>query len=441
MMSMRARFLVLVLVLATACGADPMIGRVTLGLGEVPEDVKTVAFTVFDLEREIVVASATVTAPNTTVELGVPAELPLEFRAIARTDRPGPRLAGGTMPAYVARAQRVVPLRDDQLQVDLLARPAGVLSFVTRFGVDADDDVVLELVDETESGRPVRVRVERPGVERAVVLPVGRYTATAEEHVVPEGDGLFVARQSESIAVLSVHEERDRTGAESMALRLVDETGEPCDDCRFVATATDAEADVSLAIDAFDESTGPVDVEDVTVTFAIDAVPSSILVREPSPATALPARIDGLRVRGQGRLIVTAAASGDLDARATLFLDVGATGGRPDHLALSFEDEDPSALAEGTILRILILDAEDRFARSFGGRVDFTASDPFVHLPEGRSFALIGDEQGVVERRVARPSGLRGVPVTLVATLTSTTVPGTWTSTLTLPLLELEEER
>ena len=71
------------------------------------------------------------------------------------------------------------------------------------------------------------------------------------------------------------------------------------------------------------------------------------------------------------------------------------------------------------------------------GRVDFSASDPFVHLPEGRTFALVGDEQGVVQRRVARPSGLRGVPVTLVATLTSTTVPGTWTSTLTLPLLEL----
>lgn len=420
-----------VLLLATACTTEP-IGRVSLGLGDVPEQVNSVSFFVVDIERDLVVASATVTAPASSVELGVPAEVPLDFRAIARTDRPGPRLAGGTMPAYAARAQRVVPLGREQIPIDLLARPAGVLSFVTRFSDDADDDVELSIAGESEVGAPLRIRVESPGGERAVVLPIGRYTVTAEEHVVLEGEGLFVAREQESIAVLSV-EPTPSDEVRGVTVRI-----EGCEACRSVETSSSAPTAVTLTIDAFDESQLSVDVEDAMVTFELESDPPGLVTSMPGPVTGLPATVEGLEVSGRGRVVVTAVVTDDPEATATLTLDVGPIGGDPDHLELSLDA--PDEIARGTELRIAILDADGRFARPVPGQLDLTASDPFVFLPDGTALDLAGDEPAVLLRRVQRSSAPRGVEVTVVATLTSTTVPGTWTSTLTLPLLEISEE-
>ena len=76
--------------LLVGCGqAD--VAQVRLGLEGVPPGVAAVSVSVWSVETARTVASATATPPATTFDLGVPAEVPLEFRVIARTDRPGLR--------------------------------------------------------------------------------------------------------------------------------------------------------------------------------------------------------------------------------------------------------------------------------------------------------------------------------------------------------------
>lgn len=411
-----------------AC-TPPDVATVSIGLGDVPERVETIVVSVLDVDARLVVASATVTAPTTIVELGVPAEVPLLFRAVARTDRPGPRLVGGVMPAYVARSQRTIALGSEQVAVDLLARPAGVL---TVFMASTDTEELL-LADDANESRPVRVAIERGG-ERAIVLPVGRYTATAPPFVVPQGEGLFVAREQESIAALTLERPPNREDP----LRALVVTRADCDGCRDVVTSTAATTTLSLAIEATGQSGLLVDVEDAELTFAVEAVPPSILVEAPPPMVRdLPAVIEGIRVRGRGRIqvLVTAASDGEA-VRGTFQANVRYEDERAgDPVRLEASLVEPERLARGTQLRLALLDASDRFARSIPGRVDFEGTSPHVHLPQGREFELLGDERGVLLRRIARPSAPRGVPVSVVVTVTSTVGPGTWATTLTLPVL------
>lgn len=425
---------------ALACSASPFATAV-VGLGAVPDGVESVVISVIDPEDNEVVASATVTPPLAAVELGVPAERPLVFRAIARTNRPGPRLVGGFMPSYVARAERTIPLGAEQASVDLLARPAGVLTVVVR---SEDGDAELFIEDEAEARRPVRVHLDgQRYAERAVVLPVGRYDAYAEDFDVDGGQGLFVVREQESVAVLDVVREEDREGA-PVAVRIRRfEDGAPCDDCLDVVTATGTETSVSLHLEALGEDLAPLELEDAVIEIVVEATPPTLVVRRPDPRgiDALPAVVDGLAVQGRGRLRIRAVVTTERGVAAGTF---ASNVGYPDDVAkdpvrleASVADVSLEALARGTELEIALLDATDRYARSIPGRVDLSRSSPYLFVPDGRAFELVSDERGRLVRRIARPSAPRGVRVAGVVTVTSTVVPGTWTATVTFPLLEL----
>ena len=69
-----------------ACAGEPgsPTATVSLGLEGVPERVRSITLMVLRSDR--VVASATITPPSTRFELGVPAEVPLELRVVARTE-------------------------------------------------------------------------------------------------------------------------------------------------------------------------------------------------------------------------------------------------------------------------------------------------------------------------------------------------------------------
>lgn len=425
------------------CAPSP-IATAVVGLGAVPEGVEDVVISVLDPQENEVVASATVTAPLAAVELGVPAERPLVFRAVARTNRPGPRLVGGFMPSYVARAERTIPLGSEQVQVDLLARPAGVLTTIVR---SEDGGAELFFEDEAEARRPVRVFLEGQSfAERSVVLPAGRYRAVADEHVVVGGEGLFVAREQESIAVLDVERARDAEDVASvLRVRLDDGAGAPCELCVDVMTATATPTALDLHLDVLAADLSPLQLDDVRLQIVVEASPPSLVVTSADSAIrALPAVVRGLTVQGRGRLRVRVVATTDEDrvegALAANALYPDDVLGVPVRIDVSVDDDSAEALARGTALRLALLDASDRYARSVPGRVDLTGTSPYIFLPDGRTFDLVGDEAGRVERRLARPSAPRGVSVSAVMTVTSTAIAGTWTATVTLPQLELPSE-
>lgn len=434
----------LCLVGGIGCAPSP-VATAVVGLGAVPEGVEDVVISVLDPQENEVVASATVTAPLAAVELGVPAERPLVFRAIARTNRPGPRLVGGFMPSYVARAERTIPLGSEQVQVDLLARPAGVLTTVVR---SDDGRAELYFEDEAEARRPVRVFLEGQSfAERSVVLPAGRYRAYADEHVVTGGEGLFVAREQESIAVLDIERARDAEDVASvLRVRLDDGAGAPCELCVDVVTATATPTSVDLHLDVLAADLSPLELDDVRVQVVVEATPPSLVVTTPDAGTiqTLPAVVRGLTVQGRGRLRARIVAATDEDrveaALAANALYPDDVPGLPVRIEVSVADATAEALARGTSLRLELLDASDRYARSVPGRVDLTGTSPYIYLPGGRTFDLVGDEAGRVTRRLARPSAPRGVSVSAVMTVTSTAIAGTWTATVTLPQLELPSE-
>lgn len=118
------------LLLLAGCGAEPAVGTMVLAVGDVPEDVQTISVFVREVDSAALVATATLTVPTRRVSLGVPAEVPLELNAVARSEQPASEALGGRMPVYVARTVRTVPLGNEQYVAALDARPGGGLTVV-----------------------------------------------------------------------------------------------------------------------------------------------------------------------------------------------------------------------------------------------------------------------------------------------------------------------
>ena len=124
---------------------------------------------------------------------------------------------------------------------------------------------------------------------------------------------------------------------------------------------------------------------------------------------------------------------------ATHRLNVDARGGQTGlatRVRLSVADED--SLAETTDLTVELIDASGLYASDFDGVIDLTASDPWLFIHEGPMARIGPDAGGTLTRTVSRPSGPRGLAVLVRATVTSTALPGTLTSTLALPVLEVD---
>ena len=71
------------------------------------------------------------------------------------------------------------------------------------------------------------------------------------------------------------------------------------------------------------------------------------------------------------------------------------------------------------------------------GMLDLSASDPWAFFPKGSLTALPPADRGFVRRDISRPSGPRGLPVIVRATLTSTAPALALTASVALPLLEI----
>ncbi len=433
--------------LAAGCGAEPWsIAQVELPL--IPDDVTTVAVWVTDTDRQMVVASATVSPPATAVELGVPAERPLEFSVLARTVQPGPERLGGKMPGWVGRVLKRIPLGREKIVLPITAHPAGALTISPVFSPGLDRVVHARLSSET--GEPPHDLLLAPGQDRVLALRTGRYRVSVAEAdqdaaAIIGGEGLYVARRVESVCQVRIEPsspvpppEAVRTIEVALANLMGDRIAPPI--------ATSSTAAFRVRIDAFDAA-GQQAHSSADVEIDLTTVPEGLIPNGHFVASSLPAITPPLSIGSLARLSISAEATiEDRPDRSRTLRDVlranvlapGVEPGPPSRLALALLGG-PDDLIGGARLSVELIDGRSLFAAGASGTVDFSASDPWLFLPGGPSAELTAADRGHLIREVARPSGPRGLFVVLRATFTSTAVPGTLTSSVTLPVLELSK--
>lgn len=414
--------------LAAACGGPtPTTATVTLGL--VPDEVETVS--VFVVDGAEVVATATLTPPRVRVALGVPAEVPLTFHAVARSDRPAPPALGGRMPAFVARSVRTIPLGRDVVGVPLDARPGGGLTFAVTGLEDSGERVPLVLESAVEA-RPRRIVVPVRGGRGSLALPSGRWTIASddEDWVVLGGAGLWVEPQQESVTfpVLAPALPPPAAGAPARLTLAV-----LADGVLVPAGGTvTATAALTVEVAAFDDADEPAPTPPAEVFATFGSAPDGLWPAPAAEIAGLPAALGPFAVGGAGRLTF------DVEVRLTdgrrLFAawygNAGGPGGPP--VALAADVARPEDLAVRTEVRLALLDAEGRFAAPVPWTVDLERSASWVFLPDG---PVLEADATRVALPVARPSGPRGLPVDLRAVATSTAFVGTLTATVALPLV------
>jgi hypothetical protein len=410
---------------------------VTLALGEFPERVTSMSISVRDLESAELATSATISAPRTSVRLGVPAERPLEFLAVARTTRPGPAKIG-MMPAFLGRTIRTIALGREEEQVSLTVHRAGVLTVIPsiegeperlrgyRLGEDAE--IRLDLDDEEDAEQ---------GFQRTLILRTGRYDPVLverrpESEVIPSR-GIFVAPEIETLAPLLI---RPR----SAPLLPLDAASLSVLASSEVVVPSGEEIQMPLSVTASAALGGEVFVADAEVRVSIEAVPQQLVAGARAfVVQGLPAMLS-VRLSGLGRVSILAHAMLP-DGRvlsASRALNV-----RPPEIepgvasSILLSVRDPEELIAGTKLEVSLLDAQGLFAATQSGVLDLSASDPWAFFPAGATSGIAAKERGRAERDLARPSGPRGLPVVVRATVTSTAPELTLTSTIVLPLLEI----
>lgn len=444
-MRSEGRLLVAALSLGLGCQSEAPWTTVELALSAVPERVRSLTVTVVELERGQVVATATAGPDTQLFALGVPAEVPLELRAVARTDRPGPPSLGGVMPAYVARALRTVRLGREQQRIGLVAEPAGVMSFTFERRLRDPVRLRFRSRDTEATIAEVPVAAGRVGVV-SVVLPTGPMTAELgyeegvdplEEPLLRGGAGLYVARETESVAVFDVVEPLDPLPPEavrSLELELETDRG-PVPPSGPIVTSSAGPERVRITVygrNAAGQRVRANTPVDLKIIF-----PG--LDDPPQQDQGLPGRFErsfsGVgRVRIEAQVLVE-----DREPiRAELELNhlpVTRTPGPAERLEL--EVDHPDELGGGARLRLRALDRAGLLAAP-GGLIDLSRSDPWVIFPDGLTIGA--GAEAVPRPRVIRSSGPLGVPVSIRATITAT-VGLTIGSTLTLPLLDLPAGR
>jgi hypothetical protein len=444
------------LALASAACAPPLppTATVAIGLGGgAPPEVASVSIFVVDTEAAAVVASATVAPSESSAAFEVPAEVPLEFRVVARTARPAPP-PFGTMPAYVGSVERTIPLGSTQLDLAVQVEPAGILSLAVEPEPTAGGtrDVILT----SERGGQVVADLAVPSGATstgALILPTGRYGAqVALDPTRPElgpldaagGEGIFVAAERQSVARIQL-----RTPSPAplpaaplmLALRLVDGRGatlEPPD--RVIAQPPGVS--VGLRIAALDAAGDEVELPMVAVSWSLSATPSAALLGPAeAPLVGLPSVVGPFSAPAGARARARLSASAAVDAgarivRGELLLDLLPPGEAPGPAHwLSLRLTDPGALAEGTDLVVELVGADGLYAQGFGGLLDLSASDPWLFIPGGPVLRVSPADRGHVRFPVIRASGPSELPVLVRATASSTTSTIAIGAVLSLPVL------
>ena len=438
-----------VLAVAALIGcADPAeFAMVSIGLErEIPPSVSTLSVFVVDLTRSAIVTSATITPEQGGFLLGVRAEIPLDFVITAWTDAPGPE-GLALMPAYAGGARRTIPLGRERERVSVTVRPAGVLTVVVDDppGSDRQTPVAVALRSDRADERAPSFDAPEPpaGIRRTLVLPTGRYQATASlaagdddgpAWAIEGGEGLHVAAEQESVAHLRLVPARTSTSVDDpRSLRL--DVG--------TSTAIAVGGTFDLRVAGLDGAERAVTDPEATVRWRIEASPPGAVSGprglDRGEAIGLPVTVPGFSAvtRGTLRVVVEAALPDDRTLRETAIrnlLGAGEAPGAPERLRLVVDA--PERLRTGTTLGVEVLDGSGLLARA-PGVISLADSDPWLLFEQGPSAALGAGSPGYVSRRVVRSSGPRDLPVILRATFTSTAPPLTLTATQALPVLVL----
>ncbi len=438
--------LVAAALLCSAC-QRPMgeLAQVEVGLGAtVPANVASIS--VFVIRDRSVVASATVAPTQRFISFGVPAEVPLDFRIVARTDLPGPP-GIDRMPAFVGSLVRSIPLRSETTSVAITAHPAGVLTVLDRvLPEDERPSDPVHVILESDGARSYSPELDLRGEggSYAFVVRAGGYHATTDPLValLDATGAIFVGAEQETLVPLGLLPPpspvlpEDPIGLE-VALEpgpaveepgLVRLRGAPPEALRLAITATSAEG--SAVIDP-----------NVELAVRVITVPEdAVALLDLDPILGLPASVR-LEARAAGRAIVavdTLLPSGRRLRSSFPFvvLEPGVVPGPPAQVVLRLRD--PFELRTGTELWIEILDQAGR--RSEGvTTLDFSGSDPWVDLGTGPAAILRRENKGFLSRRIAAPSGPRGLARALRLVATSTDgVVFSGTSSISLPAVDAE---
>lgn len=427
----------------TACAPEPESATMLLALGEIPERVATISISVRDIENNELATSATIAAPKTSISLGVPAETPLELFAVARTNQPGPAKIG-SMPAYVGRAERTIALGREQELVSMTVYPAGVLTVATRIEDDPDGLLGFRLFPEDRNDRAIELgNVRRITEPRSMILRTGRYDAIPVERAkdspfmraIAPDRGIYVAAEVESILLFTF---RPKTPAPLPGdpIALVLDTGGD------VITEPSMTAERTVELRAIDAAGEDVPIPEATTRLRVEVVPFTSLASSGMiEVEGLPASIPAIAFRGLGRAVLRAEAELPTGRKisgvqAMNIVPRSVTPGSAAQLVLSIPE--PERLAEGTVLEVSMLDARGLFAVAQSGTLDLSNSDPWAFYAAGPISAIDPRDRGFVRRDLSRPSAPRALPVAVRATLTSTAPALTLTSSIALPLLELE---
>ncbi len=421
------------------CGESLSYRQVSVALGDVPEEVELISVSVFRADSQSFVTSATISAPATRLALGVPAERPLEFRIVARTNRPGPQSIGGTMPAYANRVLRTIPLGSEPAQVRLAVQPAGVLTVTLPPGPQLVSQRT-QLVLEPTSGNhpPVLLWVENTRVRNSfsVVLPQGYYQADVREKdkdelLVPSGKGIYVGAQLHSLAELELTNYEETRPGQAVEIQLVHTSSTP----GLVLTST-VPLSQQVSLEALVSPGAELREQPEEVELQFNAEPQDLLLELPLPPTELPGEISPLLFEedAQGRLeIVASARWGERVLSGQLHLEV-----RPQALVPEKETQlrlnigRLRALEKRGTLTVELRDQDGLLATEAVGEIDLSQSDPFIYF-EGPSLTELSTASlGRLQVPFRYPSAPEGLPVVLRARYRSTIDQRVLTSTLTL---------
>lgn len=390
------------LLFLVACGPD--LGQVSIAL-RIPDRVDRMTLAVVDPDLKVV-ASATVSgATEQRVLLGVPAELPLEFRAVGWLDAPAP-LPLKALPAYAARSLQEVPLGDQIQTVFLVARPAGILQVVVNRSRTDDETLWLES-DDGLPAWPLRLRSQVVSATVAYPLRVGYYRIRSDSRSLAGGQALYVGREQLTVAPVRVLARRypvERT----LQVSVVG------------ADPLELKGSAELLVEARGE--GDLSRPNARITAIVE--PADALGLLP-PRQGLPARWS-LRPKGTGHVRVRIRVQeAELIEDRWLNLNLGPSGAAAARLQAALAD--PGRLAEGTELNVAPLDAEGRLVRG-PWRLSLDAP-PWVRV------IARSTHSGAAVVPVIRGGAVEGQEMAIGATLTSTRTGQTLTASVSLPAL------
>ncbi|MEO1337761.1 MAG: hypothetical protein AAFV29_19105, partial [Myxococcota bacterium] len=357
------------------CGEPAPITRTVLALGTAPDRVASLSVSVFGPNGSV--ASATVAPPLSQIDVGVPAEVPLLFQVVARTSIPAPGGFSAGMPAFVARTQRTIPLASEQIRVGLEAKPAGGLQLFIASDPEVPSGVLIIRPEVGGVGVRFNILPERGMIMAQAVLRRGRHAIlyvpdepTDRRLLVRNGNGLWVAQEQISAAQVDLG---FSSPSRTLQLSLEDDQGRPLppDGARASFNAS-----LSLLVDRTPETFPEVDIE-----FTVETTGTAQLDGLPARARGLPQRWEGLRVSGEGRVVIRARALDSSIALSALGVINAGAAGALTNLVLTIED--PENLRDGTVLEVWAVDAQGRLVPLPAGTLNFADSDPWVVRQDG----------------------------------------------------------